>query len=252
MVADDSKRLVLAGCALALLLTACASVAPEPSPVTPQLPTAQPAERSAPPTRRSPFTEPPGAFFADVKQGNVAETICVPGWTATVRPSTSFTQGLKKVMLARAGLPAADAVKYELDHFVPLAVGGHPSSEDNLWLQRWDGAWNARVKDRLERRLKVMVCAGEITLHTARTAIQHDWHAAYRKYVAADPSIAPREIALEEEEVVNERRSEQWRVRNSLDRKDLDRRNWRLTRVVLRCPPFLSENQRSCPMSRQL
>jgi hypothetical protein len=84
------------------------------------------------------------------------------------------------VMLTRAGLPPGDAVKYELDHFVPLAVGGHPRSEDNLWLQRWDGAWNARVKDRLERTLQVMVCAGEINLHTARTAIQHDWHAAYR------------------------------------------------------------------------
>jgi hypothetical protein len=96
VVADGSKRLALAGCALALLLTACAPIPPEPSPVTPQPQTEQPAERSAPPTRRSPFTEPPGAFFDDVKQGNVAQTICVPGWTATVRPSTSFTQGLKR------------------------------------------------------------------------------------------------------------------------------------------------------------
>jgi len=63
-------------------------------------------------------------------------------------------------------------------------------------------AWNARIKDRLERRLQVMVCAGEITLHTARTAIQHDWHAAYRKYVAADPSALPRGMELEEDEVV--------------------------------------------------
>jgi len=117
------------------------------------------------------------------------------------RPSVpSFTQGLKKVMLTRAGLPPG--VKYELDHFVPLAVGGHPRSEDNLWLQRWDGAWNARVKDRLERRLQLMVCAGDISLHAARTAIQGDWHAAYRKYVAADPSAVPRDMESDEEEVV--------------------------------------------------
>jgi hypothetical protein len=56
----------------------------------------------------------------------------------------------------RAGLDRAEAVKYELDHFVPLAIGGHPRSEDNLWLQSWVGAWNARVKDRLERRLQVI------------------------------------------------------------------------------------------------
>jgi hypothetical protein len=105
-------------------------------------------------------------------------------------------------MLTRTGLPPGDALKYELDHFVPLALGGHPRSDDNLWLQRWDGAWNARVKDRLERRLQVMVCAGDISLHSARTAIQRDWQGAYRKYVAGNPSAVPRGMELEEEEVV--------------------------------------------------
>ena len=104
-------------------------------------------------------------------------------------------------MLTRAGLPAGNAIEYELDHFVPLALGGHPRSEDNLWLQRWDGAWSARVKDRLERRLQVLVCAHEVTLQAARTAIQHDWHAAYRKYVGAEPRAIPRGM-VEEEEVV--------------------------------------------------
>jgi hypothetical protein len=137
-----------------------------------------------------------------VIQSNIAKTICVAGWTTTVRPSTSFTQALKRTMLTRAGLDPKEAIKYELDHFVPLAVGGHPRSEDNLWLQRWDGDWNARVKDRLERRLQVMVCAGQITLHAARTAVQHDWHAAYKRYVAADPAAVPRGMEMEEEEVV--------------------------------------------------
>ena len=84
MLPNDSKHLALAGSALALLLAACASIPPQPSAVAPEPATARPSERSAPPTRRSPFSEPPGAFFADVKQGNVAQTICVPGWTATV------------------------------------------------------------------------------------------------------------------------------------------------------------------------
>jgi hypothetical protein len=114
--------------------------------------------------------EPPGAFLADVTQGSMATTICVSGWTATVRPSTSFTQALKRLMMSRAGMDPKDAVKYELDHFVPLALGGHPGSEDNLWLPRWDGAWNARVKDRLERRLQVVVCAGHI-MHSPRPGL---------------------------------------------------------------------------------
>jgi hypothetical protein len=177
------------------------SVPPEAPPATPEAATA-PAERTAPPARRSPFQEPPGELSAAVTQANVNTTICVPGWTATVRPSTSYTQGLKRVMLTRAGLRPADAIKYELDHFMPFAVGGHPRSEDDLWLQRSDSAWNARHKDRLERRLQVMVCAGEISLHTATTAVRHDWHTAYRKYVAADPAAVPRGIVLEEDEVV--------------------------------------------------
>src|SRR5947209_4598391 len=158
---DQLRRLPLALGSLALLLAACASVSPEAPPGIPGAVTAKPSERSAPPTPRSPFKEPPGVVLADVTQANVDKTICVPGWTATVRPATSFTQGLKRVMLVRAGLPPGDSIKYELDHFVPLAVGGHPRSEDNLWLQKWDGAWNARIKDRLERKLQVMVCAGE-------------------------------------------------------------------------------------------
>jgi hypothetical protein len=109
---------------------------------------------------------------------------------------------LKKVMLSRAGLPPRDSIEYELDHFVPLAVGGHPVPTTTCGSQRWDGAWNARVKDRVERRLQLMVCAGEITLPTARAAIQNDWHAAYRKYVAADPSAVPRGMETGEEEVV--------------------------------------------------
>src|SRR5450432_569384 len=80
----------------------------------------------------------------------------------------------------------------KLDHFVPLAIGGHPRSEDNLWLQRWDGEWNARIKDRLERRLQMMVCAGRLTLHIARTAVQDDWRAPNMKYVAAKPAAVPR------------------------------------------------------------
>jgi len=199
---DLPGRALVAAAAIAFLLAACASRPPEAYPGAPEGTGALPSERAAPAVRRSPFAEPPGAILESVTQANVDKTICVPGWTATVRPPTSYTQALKRTMLAGAGLPPADAIKYELDHFVPLAVGGHPRAEDNLWLQHWDGAWNARVKDRLERRLQVMVCAGQIDLLTARTAIQHDWHAAYRKYIAADPSAVPREMETGEEEVV--------------------------------------------------
>jgi len=47
-----------------------------------------------------------------------------------------------------------------------------------------------------------MVCAGQITLDTARFAIQQDWKAAYRRYIAVDPTAVPRGMGAEEEEVV--------------------------------------------------
>ena len=78
VAAERSRRLALASAsALALLLTACASVAPQTSPVTPEA-AAAPAERSAPPTRRSPFSEPPGAFFADVHKATSTRRSAYP------------------------------------------------------------------------------------------------------------------------------------------------------------------------------
>ena len=189
--------------ALIALLTACATslppvdsgnTAPEAQPQGPA-PT-EPELRA----HRSAFVEPPGVLLDDVTQATISTTICVSGWTATVRPSTSYTQGVKRRMLLQAGLDPSEALKYELDHFVPLAVGGHPRSIDNLWLQKWDGQWSARVKDRLERTLQVMVCAGKISLHAARTAIQNGWKDAYKKFVGSNP--AARGMGIEEEEVV--------------------------------------------------
>jgi hypothetical protein len=54
--------------------------------------------------------------------------------------------------------------EYELDHIVPLDLGGAPLDRRNMQLQPWGEACNARQKDALEVKLSRMVCAGEITL----------------------------------------------------------------------------------------
>jgi hypothetical protein len=72
---------------------------------------------------------------------------------------------------------------------IPLALGGHPRKPENLWLQPWDGEWGARVKDRLEVKLKAMVCRGRLTLETARRAIAVDWIAALGNYVNGGVSV---------------------------------------------------------------
>ena len=134
-------------------------------------------------TEEGAHAEPASALNADVSQATIRQTICVPGWTATVRPSTSYTNGVKLKLMREQGLAAAEAFRYELDHYVPLALGGHPRDPRNLWLQRWDGEWGARTKDRLEVRMKSLVCSGRLTLDSAQEAVRVNWRAAYRLYV---------------------------------------------------------------------
>jgi hypothetical protein len=46
--------------------------------------------------------------------------------------------------------PGHIAREYELDHLIPLELGGDPLDPQNLWLQPWRGECNAKQKDRLE------------------------------------------------------------------------------------------------------
>lgn len=125
---------------------------------------------------------PAEALNPDVLQNTIAQTICVPGYTASVRPSTSYTNGVKLKLLREAGIPSAEATTFELDHRVALAVGGHPRALVNLQLQKWEGEDGAKRKDQLERRLQVLVCSGQVALDEAQRAMFWDWQSALRRY----------------------------------------------------------------------
>ena len=125
---------------------------------------------------------PEEALTTEVQQDTIQQTICVSGYTASVRPSTTYTNGVKLKLLREQGLPASAAKEFELDHRIPLALGGHPRNLQNLVLQTWEGKNGAKVKDRLERRLQQLVCAGKLLLDDARRAIYLDWSYAYRYY----------------------------------------------------------------------
>jgi len=111
-----------------------------------------------------------------VTQANVRSTICVSGWTATIRPPTSYTNGVKRLLMRRIGAPLTQMSAYELDHLVPLTLGGAPRDRRNLVLQAWDGPDGARAKDVVEVRMKRLVCAGRVTLAAARECMATDWH----------------------------------------------------------------------------
>lgn len=61
-----------------------------------------------------------------VTQATIGQTICVRGWTATVRPSESYTEDLKRQQIAHEGLPGGLS-RYEEDH---LLSGGGVADDD--------------------------------------------------------------------------------------------------------------------------
>jgi len=126
---------------------------------------------------------PSEALNPDVRQETIGQTICIPGYTASVRPSTTYTNGVKAKLLSERDLPQAAAARYELDHRIPLALGGHPRNLRNLELQPWDGEDSAKQKDRLERRLQVLVCKEQLSLGDAQRVIFNDWRNAYQTFV---------------------------------------------------------------------
>lgn len=112
---------------------------------------------------------------ADVNQATVWATACKPGWTATVRPYVATMKAIKAEMLAAIGEPLEHRNRYELDHIIPLALGGAPIDRRNLRLQPID---EARQKDHVEICLQAAVCDGLIGLDEAREAIWTDWRKA--------------------------------------------------------------------------
>ncbi|WP_405877319.1 hypothetical protein OG762_02455 [Streptomyces sp. NBC_01136] len=120
----------------------------------------------------------PGALNSDVTQSTIDSTICVSGWTATVRPSSSYTTALKKTQIVEYGYTDTSTSDYEEDHFVPLELGGSPKSALNLWPEPEYGTKTAANKDTVENKLKKAVCAGTVSLSDAQDAIINDWTTA--------------------------------------------------------------------------
>ena len=86
----------------------------------------------------------------------------------------------------RYGLPTGPHPNYEIDHLIPLCLGGGDDAS-NLWPQprrTIAPTWNAEAKDRLEHRLCELVCSGQLDIGTAQQDIATDWIAAYRKYLS--------------------------------------------------------------------
>jgi hypothetical protein len=125
----------------ALLLAGCASTHTPPA---------------APPAP----TGTAGVLNPAVTQQTIATTVCVPGWSDSIRPPSAYTSALKRRQMAELHLTGRPA-DYEEDHVIPLALGGAARDERNLRPVLWP---QARKDDRLETLLHRLVCARQMTL----------------------------------------------------------------------------------------
>ena len=140
----------------------------------------------------------PGALNPAVTQATIGSTICVSGWTATIRPSSSFTTALKIKQIVQYGYSDTQTSSYEEDHLISLELGGAPADARNLWPEPYtvtlaDGrSTGAHVKDGFETKLKTQVCAGTITLAAAQSEIGIHWaHAYYGIALIATSTAGP-------------------------------------------------------------
>lgn len=106
------------------------------------------------------------------------EKICTTGYTKTIRNVSETT---KKMIFKLYNIQKINNI-FEVDHLISLELGG--SNEIiNLWPESYFTNWNARDKDKIENRLRKLVCSNKISLEQAQFEIATDWISAYKKYI---------------------------------------------------------------------
>ncbi len=125
------------------------------------------------------FELTPGVARTDL----TVDQICSIKWGKDHR---AVTEAMKKQVFKAYKLtgnddPFCKPNGCEIDHLISRELGGADDVK-NLWPQSYSGAWNAHLKDRVENRLHVELCAKHITLDQAQSEIRTDWTKIYIQY----------------------------------------------------------------------
>ena len=117
----------------------------------------------------------PGA----VRTANIGE-VC----STSTRELRHWSRERDDHIMAEYGLQSGPHPQYEVDHLVPLCLGG-ADDDKNLWPQprrSIEPTWSAERKDELEARMCALACSGELDVAEAQKLISEDWTEAWRKY----------------------------------------------------------------------
>jgi hypothetical protein len=119
----------------------------------------------------------PGEAFPGV----TAAQVCSTGWARSHR--NVVLEQYHEVYAAYGIRYPEPSGSYELDHLIPLELGGD-NANANLWPEPASPVPGFHQKDDLENVLHDMVCSGAMSLSDAQQEIASDWYVAYRKFVA--------------------------------------------------------------------
>jgi hypothetical protein len=126
---------------------------------------------------------------ADLTPGVAATTniasLCVRGYSGSVRPRGIAWRRIKDAVYTRYGVPRGHRSEfdrqgkrrpaYAIDHLIPIELGGSPEDLRNLWPEPIN---ESRRKDRVENALHSLVCSSAMPIATAQRAIARDWRSA--------------------------------------------------------------------------
>jgi hypothetical protein len=131
---------------------------------------------------RGPLPDPrctPGSVFGR----SVPKLFCVSGYTKHVR---HVTEGMKDRVYAEYGVTSHRRGQYEVDHLVPLELGGS-NTIANLFPELATPRPGFHDKDELENRAHARACAGQGDWRAMQRRIAKDWTKLYVRLIGELP-----------------------------------------------------------------
>ena len=123
----------------------------------------------------------PGSVFRDASP----KLFCKSGYTKLVRHVTDTT---KHEVYAEYGITSHAPGQYEVDHLVPLELGGS-NSIANLFPEAARPRPGFRDKDRLENDTHDRACVGTNSYRSMQKRIASDWTALYVRLIGPLPGV---------------------------------------------------------------